>query len=225
MSWRTTRRRLNLGEKHLWMQPTFSGWETEHIANGQILDDIVPLFRVQQMIILVLNIPITVSIFFGGSNKDAYTNPTHPFTYAILTLPKIQFPATLIVNRGVIHYLLKQNTTPNTGDFRPCCNTPGDDSRPIPTSSTISGLPSSRRCRTPPPALSQTTTVAAPHSHRRDLQVNELQQQVSNMQQAMDEKQSEMNYGITTYYLRVVGKTLENDQTDEPAEPDEDTRF
>ncbi|CAI9279839.1 unnamed protein product [Lactuca saligna] len=96
--------------------------------------------------------------------------PTHPFTYAIPTLPKIQFPATLIVSRGVIHYLLKQNPTPNTGDFRPCCNTPGDNSRPIPTSLTISGFPSSCRCRTPPPALSQTTTVATPHSHRRDLQ-------------------------------------------------------
>ena len=65
--------------------------------------------------------------------------PTEFLRILLPTLPKIQFPATLIVNRGVIHYLLKQNPTPNTDDFRPCCNTPGDDSRPIPTSSTISG--------------------------------------------------------------------------------------
>ncbi|CAH1448076.1 unnamed protein product [Lactuca virosa] len=94
----------------------------------------------------------------------------------------------------LIDYLLKQNPTPNTGDFRPCCNTSDDDSRPIPTSSTISGLPSSRRCRTPPLALSQTTTTfAAPHPHRRHLQVNELRQKVSNMKQAIDEKQSQMD--------------------------------
>ncbi|CAH1435019.1 unnamed protein product [Lactuca virosa] len=84
----------------------------------------------------------------------------------IATPPKTQFPAPLIVQ--LIDQTYPNKTIPYTGDFRPLLQyTSADDSRLIPTSATISGLPSNHRCRTPPPTLPRTTTVTAPYHHRR----------------------------------------------------------